>query len=245
VRSALAFVQTRAPECRGVARLLRTTSSSAGPRFAGYCSVCDCERVRVPASTALAVAARPNSGHALDSRARSVRASLHTSRSDATSRAVPIVGGSAGRTFIPYRGRAAPRRRRGLTRRPQPLGVITARPVGERSRIRRQASAARSSAKCSTCAWMRPVRASSRTSASSIARPQQGWVMLGFERQRPERQRQCPAGDADDRDRAAADTVVASSAMSVPTQSRTSGTLRSPRLVRKTPRCRFAWRKRA
>ena len=86
------------------------------------------------------------------------------------------------------------------------MGVITARPLSERSRIRWQASAARSSAKCSTCAWMRPVRASSRTSASSIARPQQGWVMLGFERQRPERQWQCPAGDADDHDRAAART---------------------------------------
>ena len=42
--------------------LLRTTISSAGPRSAGYCSVCDCERVRVPASTALAVAARPPRG---------------------------------------------------------------------------------------------------------------------------------------------------------------------------------------
>jgi hypothetical protein len=43
-------------------RPLGTTSSSAGPRSAGHCSVCDCERVRVPASTALAVAARPPRG---------------------------------------------------------------------------------------------------------------------------------------------------------------------------------------
>jgi hypothetical protein len=48
------------PRARSLSQ--RTTSSSAGPRSAGYCSVCDCERVRVPASTALAVAARPPRG---------------------------------------------------------------------------------------------------------------------------------------------------------------------------------------
>ena len=71
--------------------------------------------------------------------------------------------------------------------------MIWPAPFERRSHIRWQASAARSSAKCSTrgCGWS----ASSRTSA----RIDRG---TGFERQRPERQCKCPAGDADDHDRA-------------------------------------------
>ena len=63
-----------------VGRSLGTTSSSAGARPAGYCSVCDCGRVRVPARTALAVAARPPRGRQDERRASPPRESPSITR---------------------------------------------------------------------------------------------------------------------------------------------------------------------